>query len=131
MLHTKIQAEPSGSEKKNFQYFLCISMVQTQDPLGFWTQGPYLNKLGKGPQTNAITKFQAPQPSCPGEDFKLRISFSNSRPPPQGHFGPKGHHLNRLSRGPLDNATYQISKSKSRGFREDVIESKLLMTHIG
>ena len=42
-------SEASGSEEENFNIFLCISIVQTQDTLGrihFGTQNHYLNKLG-------------------------------------------------------------------------------------
>ena len=28
----------------------------------------------------------------------------------QGHFWPQGHNLNKLGRGPLGDATYQISR---------------------
>ena len=31
------------------------------------------------------------------------------RPPGWGHFLPQGHNLNKLGRGPLGDATYQIS----------------------
>ena len=41
MLQNKFQAsEPSGSEEEEFDYFLCISMVQTQDSLGQDRFGP-------------------------------------------------------------------------------------------
>ena len=48
--HAKFHAsEASGSEEEDFNIFLCISLVQTQDTLGSihcvpW--GNYLNKLG-------------------------------------------------------------------------------------
>ena len=52
------------------------------------------------------SKFQAPEPSSFGEeDFKY-ISFSFTRPPPQSHFGPYGHHLKKFVKGLLDNASY-------------------------
>ena len=61
MSDTKFQASgPSGSEEEDFLIFLCISMVQIQDPLG------------------------------------------------QGHFGPWDHFLNKLAKGLLAKATYQI-----------------------
>ena len=68
------------------------------------------------------TRFQAPaSSSSEEEDFKY-ISFLNPRPPPpQGHFGPKGHRLNKLGRGPLGNATYHIIKGpRPISFRGDV-----------
>ena len=58
------------------------------------------------------TKFQASEPSSSGEeDFKVYFIFEpKTPPPPQGHFGPQGHHSNKLGRGPLGNATYKISR---------------------
>ena len=57
------------------------------------------------------TKFQAPEPSSSGEeDFD---SFLNPRPPRRRAISdPKaqGHHSNKLGRGPLGNATNQISR---------------------
>ena len=52
------------------------------------------------------TKFQAPEPSYSGEDFEVYFIFEPKTPPQQGHFGPQGHHLNKLGRGPYGNATY-------------------------
>ena len=70
-----------------------------------------MNKLGKGPPGYAVYQFQASEPCSSGEeDFKY-ISFLNTRPPPQGHFGPQGHHLNKLGRRPLGNATKLIIKA--------------------
>ena len=57
------------------------------------------------------TKIQAPEPSSSGEeDFEAYFIFEPKTPPPQGHFRPQGHHSNKLGRGPLGNATYQISR---------------------
>ena len=57
------------------------------------------------------TKIQAPEPSSSGEeDFEAYFIFEPKTPPPQGHFGPQGHHSNKLGRGPLGNATNQISR---------------------
>ena len=57
------------------------------------------------------TKCQAPEPSSSGEeDFEVYFNFEPKTPPPQGHFEPQGHHSNKLGRGPLGNATYQISR---------------------
>ena len=42
-------SEASGSEEEDFNIFLCICLVQTQDNLGrihFGPWGHYLNKLG-------------------------------------------------------------------------------------
>ena len=37
-------------------------------------------------------------------------SIYNMCPLRRAHFWPKGHNLNKLGRGPLDEATYQISR---------------------
>ena len=56
------------------------------------------------------TLLKAPEPSSSAEeDFIKYISFLNHRPLPQGHFQPQGHHLSKLGRGLLGNATYEIS----------------------
>ena len=57
-------------------------------------------------------KFQVPETSSSGEeDFEVYFIFEPKTPPsPQGHFGPQGHHSIKLGRGPLGNATYQISR---------------------
>ena len=45
------------------------------------------------------TKFQAPEPSSSGEeDFEVYFIFEPKPPPPQGHFGPQGHHSKRSIR---------------------------------
>ena len=56
------------------------------------------------------TEFKAPESSSSEEeDFQVYFISETKTPPPtpQGHFGPKGHHLNKLGTGPLGNATYQ------------------------
>ena len=43
--------------------------------------------------------------------YKSYISLCKTCDPPAAgpsHFGPLGHDLNKLGRGPLDNASYQI-----------------------
>ena len=47
------------------------------------------------------TKFQAPKPSgSEEEDFEVYFVFEPKTLPPQGHFGPQGHHLNKFGKGP-------------------------------
>ena len=46
-------------------------------------------------------------------DMKIFFMFSLFKPkmlPWAGHFCPKGHNLNKLGKGPLHNATYQIPR---------------------
>ena len=57
------------------------------------------------------TKFQAPEPSSSGEeDFEVYFIFEPKTPRRRAYNGPQGHHSNKLGRGPLGNATYQISR---------------------
>ena len=68
------------------------------------------------------TTFQEPEPSSSGEYFNGYFYFGTQYPPFQGQFGPKGHHLNKLGRSPLDNASNTKYQSpKPSGFREDVV----------
>ena len=73
------------------------------------------------------TNFQAPEPSRSGEaDFKVYFIFDHktpsSLPPDAGPFGLQGHQLNKIGRGLLENASYQMS-SPGR-FRKDVIDDR-------
>ena len=99
-------------KKKIFQYISVHFHGSNLGPLarghlGSWDLG--LNKLGKGPPSNATNQIS----STWAKQFWRRrflsiFHFWTQDPPPQGHFGAKGHHLNKLGRGPLSNATYQI-----------------------
>ena len=101
-------------QRRFLNIFLCFSMVRTKDPLRGAILDPgtlVWTNLVKDHQAMLYTKFQAPEPSSSGEEDFLNIFlFWSQDPPPQGHFGPQGHHLNKLGRGPLGNATYQISR---------------------
>ena len=100
--------------RRFFNIFLCISMVWTSDPLARGHLGPWdlgLNKLGKGPPGNATYQISSTWAKLFWRRrFWSIFHFWTQDPPPQGHFGPQGHHLNKLGRGPLGNATYQISR---------------------
>ena len=54
--------------------------------------------------------FHAAKSSSSIEDFKYNILFSIPTFPPHGQFLPEGHHLSKLGRSLLDNATYKVSK---------------------
>ena len=59
------------------------------------------------------TKFQAPEPSSSGEDdFEVYYIFEPKTPPQPtaGPFRTPGPPFNKLGRGLLGNATYQISR---------------------
>ena len=100
--------------RRFFNIFLCISMVGTYDPLARGHLGPWdlgLNKLGKGPPGNATYQISSTwAKQFWSKDFEVYFIFEPKTPPPQGHFRPQGHHSNKLGKGPLRNATYQISR---------------------
>ena len=60
------------------------------------------------------TKYQSSAPSSFREDkfqsFLFCSYVSNLWPPGRSHFWPQDHHMNKLGRGQLADATYQISK---------------------
>ena len=60
-------------------------------------------------------KLYASEPSCSEEDnfliFCLYIYGSNPGSPRVGHSGPGSHYLNKLCKGLLAKATYQISST--------------------
>ena len=66
------------------------------------------------------TKYQISTPSSfKGEKFFRWASFflcSNLWSPGQAQFWPQGHHMNILGRGPLKDATYEISKLEGLQF---------------
>ena len=67
------------------------------------------------------TKFQASKPSGSEEEdffeyFTMHFYGLNLRPLTEGHLGPWDLHLNKLGRGPLGNATYQISNIWAKWF---------------
>ena len=60
------------------------------------------------------TKYQGSKPcGFRQEDFFMFLpvkAYVKHVTPWQGHSWPKGHNLNKLGRGPLGDATYQISR---------------------
>ena len=75
--YNKFQAsELSGTETADFfSYCLCISMLQTQEPLAYDHFGPSdhdLNKIGKRPLGNAIASEAS---GSEGEDFFNNFSM--------------------------------------------------------
>ena len=69
------------------------------------------------------TKYQCSRPyGFRQVDFSIFspiITYVKHVIPGAGPFFVQGHNLDKLARGPLDHATYQIPGSKSYGFRED------------
>ena len=106
---------PSGSEEENFLiYFYAFLWFEPRTPWRGAILDPgtlVLANLVKDHQAMLHTKFQAPEPSSSGEeDFEVYFIFEPKTPPPQDHFEFQGHHLNKLGRGLLGSATYQISR---------------------
>ena len=66
------------------------------------------------------TKFQASEPSGSKEEdfliYSIHFYGSNLGPLARGHLGPWDLHLNKLGRGALGNATYQISNTWAMWF---------------
>ena len=107
-------------KKKIFEYFLCISMVQTQGPLAwghFMPRGRHLNTVGKGPLGHATypCSFNHLSPVILKKkilNICLCISMIQTQDPlPWSHFRPRGHHLNKLVKGSLGHATFQSSNT--------------------
>ena len=63
--------------------------------------------------------------------FLLCSYVSNLWPPGRGQFWPQGHHMNNLGRGPLGDATYQISKLYAFYIRRRSFSKILLFFHFG
>ena len=70
-------------------------------------------------------KYQSSMPSSFREElfwsFHFLFPCSNLRSPGRGKFWAKGHHMNKLGRGTLGNATHQISKLHAFQFQRDRI----------
>ena len=60
-----------------------------------------------------VTEFQASKPSGSEEEdfeyFSMYFYGSNLQPLARSHLGPWDLHLNKIGKGPLGNATIQIS----------------------
>ena len=85
-----------------------------------------MNKLGKGPLGNATHQISTSKPSGSEEEdififFYVFLWFEPKSPWHGGHLGPWDLGLNKLGKGPLGNATYQISTSKPSGSEEEDI----------
>ena len=87
-----------------------MSQCKTCDPRGGTRHN--LNKLGRGPLGDDLhTKYQGSRPRRYFHVF-LYVSLCKICDPLAGHFSPQRHNLNKLGRGPLGDATYQIHVSR-------------------
>ena len=71
-----------------------------------------MNKLGRGALGDSTYQISRPY-GFKQEDFSPYFPIKANvkhLTPGAGQFWPKGHNLNKLGRGPLGDATYQISK---------------------
>ena len=105
------------SEKKNFEIFFLCSYVPPCDPQGgasFDPRGIIWTNLVKVLKEMLYTKYKSFKlSSFRKKEFWNFLSLflcSSLWPPGQAQFWPQGHHMNKLGRGPLGDATYQISK---------------------
>ena len=100
------------SEKKNFEVGLLCSYVPSCDPRGGANTDPrgiIWANLVEVQKEMLHTKYQSSVPSSFREEFWSLLSLflcSNMWPPGRGQFWPQGHHMNKLGRGPLGDATY-------------------------
>ena len=118
MLNTKCQSSSPSSFREEFWSWFSLFVCSNLWPQGqgqFWPHKHHTNKLGRGPQgfaKNQISKLYAFH-FLRGEEFWRGDSLflcSNLWPLGWGQSWPQEHHVNKLGRGQLEDATYQISK---------------------
>ena len=117
MLYTKYQSSrPSSFREKEFLNFLSL--------FNFWLPGlhgpvltpgaSYVQTWYRSTRRCYITNIKALHLLVQEEKiFKFFLLFcyvSNLWPPGQGQFWPQVHHIKKFGRGPLGDATYQLSK---------------------
>ena len=118
MPHTKYQiSTPSSFREKKFEDGLLCYYVPTCDPRGrssLHPRGVIWTNLVEVLKEMLYTKYQSSRLSSFREEefwnFLSLFLCSNLWPPGQAQFWPQGHHMNKLGRDPLGDATYQISK---------------------
>ena len=81
----------------------------------FWPQGYHMNRndicpniIVQGQMIKALLLLVSEKKNF--KVFLLCSYVSNLWPPVRGPIWPQGHHMNNLGRGPLGDATYEISK---------------------
>ena len=118
MLNTKYQSSnPCSFREEEFWSWFSLCLYSNLWPPGqgqFWPHEHHMNKRGRGPQGDAkhqISKLYAFQFSAE-KIWRWESLFlcSNLWPPGWGQSQPQEHHLNKLGRGPLEDATYKLSK---------------------
>ena len=80
----------------------------------FWPQGYHMNRIDIGPniivQGQMIKALLLPSEKKNFKVFLLCSYVSNLWRPGRDPIWPHGHHMNNFGRGPLGDATYEISK---------------------
>ena len=125
MLHAKYQSSrPSSFREEELWNFRSLFLCSTNDPQGgasFDPRGILWTNLVEVHKEMPHTKYKISTPSSFREEkfWKWASLFlcSNLWPPGRGQFWPQGHHMNKLGRGPLEDATYQMSKLYRLQFR--------------
>ena len=88
----------------------------------FWPQGNNLNNLGRGPPGEAMHQISKAWAFCFQTKRFLKFFpvwlYVKEVTPGAGPFLPQGYNLNNFGRGPLDEATYQISKTWAFWFKK-------------
>ena len=78
----------------------------------FWPQGHNLNKLGRGPLGDATYHISSLTLMVSEKKifqcFPYLLSLCKQLDTRAGHFWPQGHHLDKLGRGSLGDATLNI-----------------------
>ena len=112
MLHTKYQiSTPSSFREEKFWRWASLFLCSNLWPPGrasFDPRAIIWTNLAEVLKEILYTKYQSSRPSSFREEF-LNFLFlflcSNLWPPGQAQFWPHGHHMNKLGRGPLGDAT--------------------------
>ena len=117
MLHTNQSSNPSRFREEELwtlpSLFLC-SNLWPQGGANLDPKSIISKNLVEVNKEMLHTKYQSSMPSIFREEEFWRwpslFQCSNLWPPGWGQFWPQGFHMNKLGRGPLEDATYQISK---------------------
>ena len=83
----------------------------------FWPRGHYFNKICRGLLGDASYVYHSSKLCGFDEQDFLRFSYEKDISPGMWPFLVRGHNLNKLSRWPLGDNTYQISKVKALWFQ--------------
>ena len=108
---------PCGSRQEFFFMISYLAYVNHVAPGGWAIFGPrgiFWTNVVEIHEVMLHTKYQGYRPCGFRQEelfmFSLYNSMLNIWPLGAAHFWPQGYNLNKLGRGPLDDATHQISR---------------------